>query len=165
MWNGIIDARACRACLAGLALAILSASLANAEYGPRTTIGANYQQWSSTQSQNGIDAVPCNNHHTCYVMFQPLPQQKELVVQHVSCVVWIGAGELTFGYLAARNGETFASRRTYLLPGHTSGGYWVVNNPAMHLLKSGERAFVRLESSQVISWFFECNISGQLQQP
>ena len=55
MWKAIDVARACRACLAALPLLILSASLAEALYGPRTTIGTHYQQMSTTTSTDGID--------------------------------------------------------------------------------------------------------------
>jgi hypothetical protein len=69
MLNAATVARVGRACLAGFALVILSASLAAATYGPRTTIGNNYQQTSNTESANGIDQGSCVNTTNCYVLF------------------------------------------------------------------------------------------------
>ena len=78
MFKAATLARACCAGLAGLALVILSASLAEADYGPRDKIGANYQQTSSTLSPNGINEGVCNSTSTCYVLFQVAPQQRAL---------------------------------------------------------------------------------------
>ena len=50
-----------RTCLAGLALVVLSASLAKAIYGPRTTIGKNYQQFSLPKHNSGSRmSGPCS---------------------------------------------------------------------------------------------------------
>jgi hypothetical protein len=155
-----------RTCLAGLALVVLSASLANAIYGPRTTIGNNYQQTSSTTSPDGTNAGNCNGVATCYVLFQVTPAQKPLIVQHVSCRASISAGGLLYGYLRSRNGQTVPLRRTHLLPVNTTGTWWVVNSPVMHLLESGERPVVFFQNSATANWGnMDCNISGQLKQP
>jgi hypothetical protein len=169
MWNAANAARACRAsrvCLAGFALVILSASLAEAIYGPRTTIGANYQQTSNTRSADGINAGNCSG-STCAVLFQPAPQQKALIVQHVSCHLIVSAGELQVGRLFTRKGQTFPLRRTNLLPVPKPPGRWVVSSPVMHLVGSGERPVVGFQNSlSGNNWSATvCSISGQLKQP
>ena len=68
-WNAANIARAGRACLAGVALVILSVSLAGAVYGTRTKIGNNYQQTSTTRSINGTSEATCNGVLSCYVLF------------------------------------------------------------------------------------------------
>jgi hypothetical protein len=166
MWNAIDVARACRACLAGLPLVIVSASLAEASYGPRTTIGTHYQQMSTTTSTNGIDQGSCTNVNTCIVLFQRVPQHKRLIVQHVSCRLAVGPGELHFGELGTRKGQTWPLRSTVLLPVPTGDTYyWVVSSPIMQLVKSDEKPFIRFEASQASNWNAWCNISGKLLQP
>jgi len=163
-----IIARAGRACLAGFVLVILSASLANAQfgYGPRTTIGANYQQTSTSPSNDGFHLSSCSPGSLCYILFGQAPQQKPLIVRHVSCRVSINPGELREGYLTSTKEGAFVNRRTYLSPVFLTGPTWMVNNPAMHLIKPGERPVVLFVSSDAASaWGAECNISGTLQQP
>ena len=152
-----------RTCLAGLALVVLSASLAKAIYGPRTTIGKNYQQFSNTMSTNGIDQAQCVNAENCYVLFQLTPQQKPLTVQHVSCRVTVGVGEIRQGKLLTRKGQDFMFRQTVLVPVPTSSTWWAVNSPVMHLVKSGERPIIFFQNSPAASWALECSISGRLQ--
>jgi hypothetical protein len=50
MWNTVTVLCSCRAGLVGLAFTILSVSLAQADYGPRTTVGTSYEQTSTTTS-------------------------------------------------------------------------------------------------------------------
>jgi hypothetical protein len=158
-------ARACRAGLAGFSLVIVSASFVAADFGPRTAIGANYQQWSSTTSENGLTQGTCSGSLGCFVLFQPVPQQKSLIVQHLSCRASVNAGGLRFGSLLTRKGIIFVDRRTLLVPVGTTGNDSVVNTPVMHLFKSGERPQVFLSNTQIADWFAECSISGKLQQP
>ena len=153
-----------RTCLAGLALVVLSASLANAIYGPRTTIGKNYQQWSSTESNDGVNSGNCNSTF-CYLVFQAIPQQQPLIVQHVACRATVTTGGLTLVRLGTRKGPTFQNRNTPLVPVYTTGNYWAVNSPVMHLLKSGERPYVFFFNSTAATWGLDCSISGRLQQP
>lgn len=158
-------ARSCCAGLAGLALVILSGSLAETAYGPKTTIGANYQQTSDTTSVNQINQAACVAAFNCYFLFQTAPQQKPLIVQHVSCRVFASVGELRYGELRTREGQALPFIRTPLAPVSTGGGWWVVNTPVMHLLKSGERAYVGFNSGAAADWNGVCTISGRLQQP
>ena len=165
--NAINVARACRAGLAGIAgfaLVILPASLAEATYGPRTKIGTNYQQSSSTTSPNGLTEGSCDGLLICNVLFQVTPAQKALIVQHVSCRVQVSAGSLRYGRLGTRQGQTFPLRHTLLVPVPTASGHLVVNSPVLHLVESGERPVVFFENSVTPGlWFAECTISGQLQ--
>ena len=154
-----------RTCLAGFALVVLSASLAQAQYGPRTKIGKNYQQWSETTSTNGINPSFCNGNTTCYVLFQRTPQGQQLIVQHVACRATVTTGGLTLVRLGTRKGPTFQNRNTPLVPVYTTGNYWAVNSPVMHLLKSGERPYVFFFNSTAATWGLDCSISGRLQQP
>jgi hypothetical protein len=168
MFNAAILARAGRAGLAGLAaltLIILSALVAEAVYGPRTTIGANYQQWSTTTSLDGTSAGGCANTSSCYILFGVPPQQKALIVRHVSCGVGVSAGGLSSGALFTRKGQTFPGRVTVLVPVHMTGAYRVVNSPVMHLVEAGERPVVFLSNNTSSSWGVECSISGTLTQP
>jgi hypothetical protein len=168
MSNATTIVRLGHACLAGFVLVILSASLANAQfgYGPKTTIGSNYQQTSTSPSNNGFNLSSCSPASLCYILFQQAPQQKPLIVRHVSCRVSINPGELREGYLTSTKEGAFVNRRTYLSPVFLSGPTWMVNNPAMHLIKPGERPVVLFVSSDAASaWGAECNVSGTLQQP
>jgi len=167
MFKAATLARACRAGLAGFVLVTLSVSFAQAEYGPRTTIGNNYQQTSDTVSENGVNqSTHCTNTQFCFVLFQTAPQQKPLIVQHVSCHLSVSPGVVRTARLVTRSGQDFVGRLSYLVPVHTEGAFWVINNPVMHLLKSGERAVIRLSSSVATDWGAnDCNISGKLQQP
>jgi hypothetical protein len=155
-------ARFRRAYLAGFALVILTASLAEAEYGPRTKIGANYQQSSTTTSVNGIVAGTCSVGE-CAVLFQGASAQKALIVQHVACRVGVSTGGLAHGYLRTRKGSTFPLRFTHFVPVNTTGNVWVVNSPVMHLVESGERPLIVLSNSAAADWTAECTISGKLQ--
>jgi hypothetical protein len=107
MYNAANVARVCRASLAGFALVILSAALAEATHGSKTTIGINYQQWSNTESPNGIDAGNCVNWAYCYLLFSPPPQQKALIIQHVACRAAIGGVNLYYGLLRTRKRASF----------------------------------------------------------
>jgi hypothetical protein len=152
-----------RACLVGSALVILSASLAQAEYGPRTTIGANYQQTSTTTSINGIAEGSCNGNGHCFILFQAAPAQKPLIVQHVSCTAIVSAGGLRSASLRTRKGQTFPTKRTHLLPVNIGSTFWAVNSPVMHLLETGERPVVLVSNSAGANWSLQCNISGVLK--
>lgn len=167
MWNAAPLARACRASLAGFTLVVLPASLAQATYGPRTTIGSSYQQTSDTLSVNGVDqGSSCNGISTvCYVLFQQAPQQRPLIVQHVSCRMQVTAGELRSGHLAVRKGGTLQFRHTYLVPVHTTGNFFIMNSPVLHLVKSGQRVVIQFWNTVTGNWLGGCNISGKLQQP
>jgi hypothetical protein len=168
MFDAAITARAGRAglaCLAAFALVILSVLVAEAVYGPRTTIGANYQQWSTTTSLDGTNLGGCANTTSCYILFGVPPQQKALIVRHVSCGVGVSAGGLLSGGLLTRKGQAFPGRVTVLVPVHMTGVYRVVNSPVMHLVESGERPVVFLSNSTSSSWAVECSISGTLTQP
>jgi hypothetical protein len=168
MFNAATIARAGRAglaCLVGSVLVILSALVAEAFYGPRTTIGANYQQTSNTMSTDGINEGVCVGVSVCYILLQVPPQQKALIVQHVSCIIIVTAGEISNGLLRTRKGQTFPLRHTRLVPVLTTGTTWVVNSPVKHLGESGERPVVSFPSSAAATWTIECSISGTLQQP
>jgi hypothetical protein len=165
MCNADTIARAGRACLAGLALVMLSAPIAEAVYGPRTVIGANYQQTSTTTSTNGITEGACNSTAICYILFQA-PPQKALIVQHVSCRVAVRSGALFDGSLETEKGKAFPLKHTHLVPvPTTSTELWLVNSPVMHLVKLGEKPNVHFRNSRVAEWIIECSISGQLTEP
>ena len=156
IWNTTKVARAGRACLAGFALVILSASLAEATFGPRPTIGNNYQQWSNTLTS------ACSSSISCTVRFQPAPQLKALIVQHVSCHAIANTGEIQVVRLATLNGP---QTRTTLVPVPV-GSRWAVNSPVMHLVESGERPTITFQNDTSTNWsLVECSISGQLKQP
>jgi hypothetical protein len=164
MPDAITLARVCHTGLAGLFLAILSASLAEATYGPKTVVGEHYQQTSGSMSANGINEGSCGSSNHCYVLFQPVPQQKALIVQHVSCYAYASAGVLRYGYLGGQKQGTFLLRRKHLVPVHTSGSEWVVNSPVTYLVKPGDRPHVHLRNTTNSPlWLVECDISGQLQ--
>jgi hypothetical protein len=165
MCNTATITRASRACFAASALVTLSASLADATYGPRTKIGNNYQQTSSTMSEDGFNEVECNSVSVCYVLFQVAPAQKPLIVQHVSCVVQTSAGSLVSGSLRTRQGpQDFPFRHTRLVPIPAAiSNTWLVNSPAMHLVLPGERPQIQFLLSPSAGWSIECTISGQLQ--
>ena len=152
-----------RACLAGFAIVILPASLAEAEYGPRTKIGPNYQQSSTTTSTHGITAGNCTGSLNCVVLFQVPPGQKPLIVQHVSCRVSVSAGGLNYGLLQTRKGQAFPLRQTNLVPVPTTGNWSIVNSPVMHLVGSGERPAVFISNNAFANWTAQCTISGRLQ--
>jgi len=154
-----------RSCLAGFVFILVSASLAEAVYGPRTSIGTSYQQTSTTQSLDGINEGNCIASSTCSVLFQRAPQQKGLIVQHVSCSVSVSAGGLRNGFLQTRKGQVFPFRFTQLTPVPTTGTWWTVNSPVMHLVESKEYPRVGFSSSANADWYIVCSISGQLKQP
>jgi hypothetical protein len=158
--NAMTVARVCRAGLAGSALVILSAALAAAEFGPRAIIGKNYQQSSNT---GGVTEFACDSSSLCLLAFQPIPQQQPLLVQHVACRVNVSAGSLLTASLETWSGQTLVSRHTNLVPVATSGLWWAVNSPVIHLIKSGERPIVRFDNTAGADWFVDCNISGTLQ--
>jgi hypothetical protein len=79
--------------------------------------------------------------------------------------VTVSSGQLLYGNLGSLKGNTLPQKATYLAPVPTTAPWWGVNNPAMHLLKSGEKAVIRFASSQAGNWVIYCNISGQLKQP
>jgi hypothetical protein len=152
------------AALTACGLIILATSLAGAEYGPRTTIGKSYQQYSNTTSTNGINPGTCGGSSFCYVMFQVAPQQQTLTIQHVACLVGVTPGGLNHVRLGTRKGQTFLQRYTPLVPVHTTGTWWAVNGPVMHLIKSGERPYVIIGNSQnATNWLPSCSISGTLR--
>jgi hypothetical protein len=150
-----------------LSHSILSASLAQAQYGPRTKIGKNYQQWSETTSTNGIDPSFCNGNTTCYVLFQRTPQGQQLIVQHVACRVFVSAGGPRNTWLGTRKGQTIVNRRTPLVPvamtDTVAGNNWAINSPVMHLAEANERPHVRFFNSEAANWSVDCSISGKLR--
>ena len=165
MWNAAnvaLVGRSCRVCLAGFALVVLPASLAEAEYGPRTKIAKNYQQWSNTMGFNATTPSSCNNFFFCNLLFQRIPQERPLIVQRVACAANVTAGGLERVLLGTREGGTVVGRYTPLVPVATTG-WWAVNSPVMHLIKSGQRPYVVFVNSTVAIWTVECSISGKLQ--
>lgn len=164
MFNAATIARVSRAHLAALAFVILSASLAEATYGPRTTIGNSYQQFSNTWSSDGINQGSCHGFSSCYVLFQLPPRQKALIVQHVSCRAQISTGIVQYGFLQTRKEQIRPARLTHLMPVPTTGGWAIVNSPVMHLVESGERPLVRYVNNTAANWsVVACAISGTLQ--
>jgi hypothetical protein len=163
-WNAMTVARAYRAGAAGLALVILSTSLAAAGYGPRTKLGDNYQQWSDVTSTNALAPGPCNNTTNCYVLFQAIPQNRPLIVEHVGCRVIKSNGSLRSAHLRTRKGQTFPFRWTPLKPRTaTAAARVAINSPVKHLLKSGERPFFWFVGTVATQWAIDCSISGTLQ--
>jgi hypothetical protein len=162
-WNAITVARVCRAGLAGLALVILSVSHAAAEYGPRTKHGDKYQQWSDETTLDGLQPAPCHNTVSCYVLFQAIPGNRPLIVEHATCTASISHGELRSVHLRTKRGQTFPFTWTPLVPVSTSGTWWAVNSPVIHLFKSGESPVVLLVNDSAAAWFVDCSISGTLQ--
>jgi hypothetical protein len=172
MWNAADVARACRAgrvCLAGFALVTLPHSLAEAEYGPRTVFGANYEQTSNTLSLNGTNEASCNSYGSCMVLFQRAPGQKRLIVQHVSCDVTTSANLAIRRVALWSKGQTLLRRYAYLTPIRTGSistkTFWNVNSPVMHLIESGERPLVFFDTGFGSDWVAECTIAGKLLQP
>jgi hypothetical protein len=128
--------------------------LAEADYGPRTRIGAKYQQWSNTLTSN------CSGSISCTVLFQRAPQLKALIVQHVSCHAIASTGGLQVVRLATLNGP---QTRTTLVPVPV-GSRWAANSPVMHLVESGKRPVISFQNSTSTNWsLVECSISGQLK--
>ena len=94
------------------------------------------------------------------------PQQKALIVQHVSCHVGTNTGSLATATLLTRKGQIFPQRRTLLVPFPTNANRWAINSPVMHLLEPGERAVVAFGiTASTDAWSAECSISGRLLQP
>jgi hypothetical protein len=162
-WNAVTVARAYRAGLAGLAVVILSASLAAAGYGPRTKLGDNYQQWSDVTSPDALTPGPCNNTTNCYLMFQAIPRNRPLIVEHVGCRVDKSFGSLRSAHLRTRKGQTFPSKWTALVPVPMQVTEAAIDSPVKHLLKSGERPFVWFVGTLAADWAIDCSISGTLQ--
>ena len=170
MSNTATSTRLGRAIVAGCALVILSTSFAEAiigSYGPRTIIGSNYQQTSDGQSTavDGFNQGQCTNVSLCRVLFQKVPQKQKLIIQNVSCYVQIDSGSLFYGQLQTRHGQTIIQRNTTLTPVATTQGYWIVSSPVMHLVETGQNAFITFVSSTSAYWGTECSISGQLKTP
>ncbi len=162
IWNAAPGARVGLAGLAGFGLMIMSASLAEANYGPRTIIGENYQQTSFTSSIDSITEAQCHNTNGCTILFRPAPEQKRLIVQHVSCAVEVSSGTVRFATLRTRKGQSFPLRETYLTPVNTTDRVWNISSAVTHLIESREIPLVALASSAGAAWFLKCNISGQL---
>ena len=156
--------RLARYWLAAIAFAILPASIGQAEYGPKTTVGTYYQQTSSTLSVDGVAASSCTSATACFVLFQKLPKKKKLIVQNVSCFVAISAGGLRTVMLWGRTGTDFPLKRTMVLPVATvDSGAWLANSPVVHLFKAGERPVIYMTASAVANWTnVHCNVSGEL---
>jgi hypothetical protein len=169
IWNAANVTRVCRTCfasLAGIGFAIMSASLAEAVYGPQAVIGASYQQSSTTTSINGINAGSCDGASICYVLFQPVPEQKALVIQHVSCNADVNTGDLQAARLETRKGQASPLRFTILMPVRTVNNLWLVSSPVTHLVETNERPRVLVINNTNADWgLVACNVSGKLQQP
>jgi hypothetical protein len=78
--------------LAGVAIAVLSASAASSEIFPPVTIGGVYQQMTGTLSYAPPDDLACNPVGLCYAVFGRVPVGKQLIVTHASCRLIVSQG-------------------------------------------------------------------------
>jgi hypothetical protein len=153
--------------LAILSLVILAVSPATATFGPRVIIGGTYQQTSNTTSPTGLSSGPCINAPICGFLFQTVPQQQQLVIEHVACKVQASAGTLHEARLITRKGtDNFPFRRTPMMPtpAAAAGIFFIVGNVA-HPLDAGERPIVVVENTTNADHSGECSISGRIVAP
>ena len=165
MFNTATIARLGRAALSGFVLVALSASPGEASYGPKITIGARYQQWTSTLSSDGINEGQCNG-SVCRVLFQRASKQKALIINHVSCHLCVNAGGPRYGAIYSRKGQQVRDNYTILTPVNTTASNWALTSPMTHLIEAnGFPIIVFYNSASANIWSAECNISGQLKNP
>lgn len=144
----------------------LSCPLAEAQttYGPRTIAGDFYQQTTNVQSLDGINATACNNTDTCRILFQSVPSDQALIVQHIACFINPIAGEIRRASLESRKGQSaFPYRVTNFLPVKNSSSEGFVNAPVLHLIPANERPIITLYKTATSNFgLTECSISGHL---
>jgi hypothetical protein len=148
-------------CMAGFA------ATARAEW---LIVNGIYQESSNTTTRNAPTPGSCNNTaSSCDIVFAKVPVGKQLTVTHVSCELYVSAGEVSqlFLYPIRPNGTAHA-RYQWLTsstrPDNLFAARVVVNQAAYQLFNQKDFPTIRItmtENSQVGGW---CSITGPLTE-
>jgi hypothetical protein len=152
-------------CIVTFAFVVSSVSVTAALYGPRVTVGEYYQQTSSTTSRDGINEAPCDNNNpggSCDFMFQVAPDQKSIIVEHVSCSVFSSPDVRSAILHSRKSNSTLPFRYSVLTPVRTSVIGTVVSGTVLHPLAAGERALVQVDFGSTTNVSGFCTISGRV---
>jgi hypothetical protein len=144
---------------------LLATTSAPAVYGPRLIIGDVYQQSSNTTSTNSIDPAACETRVNCYVLFQPVPNRQQVVIEHVSC--WIltsdtASASISSVYLWSRNGTEPQFHQSYVVPVKTGVNNFVASGTVLHPLDVNERPFIAIWNEGGATMDPRCTISGRI---
>jgi len=154
--------------VAAVSLTLIAAVLpAAATYGPRVTINGVYQQTSNVTSPNGIDAGNCDNTTFCYILFQPISNQQDVIIEHVSC--WGHTNNASANpsrvVFQSRRGTALQFRWTLLVPSKTGSFNFSAGGPVLHPLESTDRPVAYLEIDANAGIVGDCSISGHVVTP
>ena len=140
----------------------------SSNYGPRTLIGDVYQQTSTTESPDGINLASCDNVSHCYIVFQPVLGQRQIIIEHASCWVFSSDATAKLGQveLKSRRDTEIQFRNTFLIPYDANGFSWLVSGTVLHPLDTTDRPLMFFQFDKVgLNISAECTISGHVVTP
>jgi len=162
-----------RALLGAFALLALSASIAEAGFQQRFLLDGVYTQSSDEKSSDIGNSNPgCGSAIVCYVLFQSVPGDQDLLIERVSCLVQVpSGGDFKLVQLISKKNNratTATSRTAYVQPIMTataSDDTYVVNSAVQYPLKGGEVPVLQLFKNNAGVWQANCTISGHIISP
>jgi hypothetical protein len=141
---------------------LLVTTSAPAVYGPKVIAGDVYQQSSNTTSINSVDPAACQTRVNCYVLFQPASNQRQIVIEHVSCwIITTDDVNITSVYLWSRKDAEPQFHQSYLVPVKTGSSSAVASGPVLHPLDAAERPFIAIWIEGSTNFDPRCTISGR----
>ena len=129
--------------------------------------GNYYQDQTNTIAVAPPTQSTCENNVTqCFFMFAPVPKGKQLIIDRVTCEVFILAlgPEIISASIRSLDHVTAKLRgdRQYLKPGSNKDGFVVFNEATSHLVLPRDRPIVQIDTTLTDSIFGRCTIAGQL---
>lgn len=149
--------------LVALALGVVPAATAQA----RIIRGSYYQDQTNTTSVTPPTQAACENNVTqCFFVFAPVPKGKQLIIERVSCEVFIFALGPEMSSAGIRSLNHVSNKlyldRQYLKPGPNVDGFVVFNETTSHLVRPRDRPIVQVVTTPTLSISGRCTIAGQL---
>jgi hypothetical protein len=157
--------------LAGVAIAVLSASAASSEVFPPVTIGGVYQQMTGTLSGSPPANTGCTSSEVCYAVFERAPLGKQLVVTYASCRLRVtqevggSPGNLAAAVLLSQlpNGS-IQQREQQVQFVRSDGANFVVSGTTLFALAARQRPLIAVVAGSGPLPFVlgTCDIAGQI---
>jgi hypothetical protein len=154
-------------CIAGAAIAVLSATAASAIIYPEKIIGGYYQQTTTTRSTTSTlpEDSGCSNVPGCFFVFDRLPRNKQLIVTNLSCILSVSPGTIRYVSLLLldKQGSLGTVRRQFAQPVHSDGDSFVLNAATLALFDARERPLLFVQgTANPTTIGGTCSIAGQI---
>jgi len=150
------------AVLGALALVAASASVAAAGFGPQTILGDFYHQTSDVTSPDGLANGACTGVTSCFIVFQPAPNNRKIFADRVSCQITHAAAFTVLANARVRTANNQLPLRLWDVAFFGGPGTTFVNANVRLPLKAGERLVFSVTVHQAANIAGRCSLSGEI---